>query len=190
MVTTPTSLSLSFSPSLPLSPPLPSSCSFFPSSPFLSHSVMRMASVLVSLESPETSAILVKLVLWVLVPMAAEVRTRIEEKYKCIFVIVFIEGIIVSGSFIIGNLYYEDDNSLSKTLITQEVTASRHSLCSTCRVESVIMGWVVLWDTACNLNAIILNQSIFNCLITSASTLLASILCMHICMYILYFCVM
>ena len=100
-------------------------------------------------------------------------KTRIEEKYKWIFVIVFIEGIIVSGSFIIGNLYYEDDNSLSKTLITQEVTASRHSLCSTCRVESVIMGWEVLWDTACNFNAIILNQSIFNCLITSASTLLA-----------------
>ena len=152
---------------------------------------MMMASVLVSLESPETGAILVKLVLWVLVPMAAEVRTRIEEKYKCIFVIVFIEGIIVSGSFIIGNLYYEDDNSLSKTLITQEVTASRHSsLCSTCRVESVIMGWEVLWDTACNLNAIILNQSIFNCLITSASTLLASILYINICVYILYFCVM
>ena len=33
------------------------------------------------------------------------------------------------------------------------------------------MGWVVLWDTACNFNVIILNQSIFNCLITSASTL-------------------
>ena len=44
------------------------------------------------------------------------------------------------------------------------------------RVESAIMGWVVLWDTACSstacsFNAIILNQSIFDCLITSASTL-------------------
>ena len=39
------------------------------------------------------------------------------------------------------------------------------------RVESAIMRQVVLWDTACNFNAIILNQSIFNCLITSASTL-------------------
>ena len=34
------------------------------------------------------------------------------------------------------------------------------------------MRQVVLWDTACNFNAIILNQAIFNCLITSASTLL------------------
>ena len=33
------------------------------------------------------------------------------------------------------------------------------------------MRQVVLWDTACNFNAIILNQSIFNRLITSASTL-------------------
>ena len=151
---------------------------------------MRMVSVLVSLESPETGAILVKPVLWVLVPMAAEVRQGLERSTNVSFVIVFIEGIIVSGSFIIGNLYYEDDNSLSKTLITQEVTASRHSLCSTCRIESVTMGWVVLWDTACNLNAMILNQSIFNCLIASASTLLTSILYMHICVYILYFCVM
>ena len=30
---------------------------------------------------------------------------------------------------------------------------------------------MVLWDAACNFNAVILNQSIFNCLITSASTL-------------------
>ena len=40
-----------------------------------------------------------------------------------------------------------------------------------CRVESAIMRQVVLWVTACNFNAIISNQSIFNCLITSASTL-------------------
>ena len=33
------------------------------------------------------------------------------------------------------------------------------------------MGRVVLWVTACNFNAVILNQSIFNCLITIASTL-------------------
>ena len=33
------------------------------------------------------------------------------------------------------------------------------------------MGWVVLWDTACSFNAVILYQSIFNCLIASASTL-------------------
>ena len=39
------------------------------------------------------------------------------------------------------------------------------------RVESAIMGQVVLWDTACSFNAIILNQSIFDCLIASASTL-------------------
>ena len=32
------------------------------------------------------------------------------------------------------------------------------------------MRQVVLWDTACNFNAIILNQSIFNRLITSVST--------------------
>ena len=32
------------------------------------------------------------------------------------------------------------------------------------------MGWVVLWDAVCNFNAVISNQSIFNCLITSAST--------------------
>ena len=34
------------------------------------------------------------------------------------------------------------------------------------------MRRVVLWVTACNFNAIILNRSIFSCLITSASTLL------------------
>ena len=39
------------------------------------------------------------------------------------------------------------------------------------RVEAAIMRWVVLWDTACNFNGVILNQSIFNCLITSVSTL-------------------
>ena len=33
------------------------------------------------------------------------------------------------------------------------------------------MGRVVLRDTACNFNAFISNQSIFNCLITGASTL-------------------
>ena len=33
------------------------------------------------------------------------------------------------------------------------------------------MRWVVLWDTACNFNGFISNQSIFNCLITGASTL-------------------
>ena len=39
------------------------------------------------------------------------------------------------------------------------------------KAESAIMRQVVLWNTACNFNAIILNQSIFNCLITSASIL-------------------
>ena len=39
-------------------------------------------------------------------------------------------------------------------------------------LESDIMGKMVLWETACNFNAVILNQSIFNCLITSVSTLL------------------
>ena len=39
------------------------------------------------------------------------------------------------------------------------------------RVEAAIMGQVVLWDTACNFNAIILNKSIFNCLITGESAL-------------------
>ena len=34
------------------------------------------------------------------------------------------------------------------------------------RVEAGIMIQVVLWDTACNFNAFISNQSIFNCLIT------------------------
>ena len=38
------------------------------------------------------------------------------------------------------------------------------------RVEAGIMRWMVLWDTACNFNAFISNQSIFNCLITGAST--------------------
>ena len=33
------------------------------------------------------------------------------------------------------------------------------------------MRRMVLWDTACNFNAFISNQSIFNCLITGASTL-------------------
>ena len=33
------------------------------------------------------------------------------------------------------------------------------------------MRWVVLWDTACNFNDITLNQSLFNRLITSATTL-------------------
>ena len=32
------------------------------------------------------------------------------------------------------------------------------------------MRQVVLWDNACNFNVFILNQSIFKCLITSAST--------------------
>ena len=57
---------------------------------------------------------------------------------------------------------------------------SKSSMTKTNRAESAIMRQVVLWDTACNFNAVILNQSIFNCLITSASTLsllfLASIL--------------
>ena len=39
------------------------------------------------------------------------------------------------------------------------------------RVEAGIMRWMVLWDTACIFNAFISNQSIFNCLITGASTL-------------------
>ena len=30
------------------------------------------------------------------------------------------------------------------------------------RVEAAIMRWVVSWDTACNFNAVISNQSIFN----------------------------
>ena len=38
------------------------------------------------------------------------------------------------------------------------------------RVEAGIMGLVILWDAVCNFNAVILNQSIFNCLITSATT--------------------
>ena len=42
------------------------------------------------------------------------------------------------------------------------------------RVESAVMRQVVLWVTACSFNAIILNHSIFNCLITSASTLVLS----------------
>ena len=49
-------------------------------------------------------------------------------------------------------------------IITEEIS-------SPISVEAAIMGRVVLWATACNFNAIILNQSIFNCLITSASTL-------------------
>ena len=40
------------------------------------------------------------------------------------------------------------------------------------RVEAGIMRRVVLWDTACNFNAFISNQSIFNCLITGESTLI------------------
>ena len=43
------------------------------------------------------------------------------------------------------------------------------------RVEVAIMRWVVLWDTACKFNAFILNQLSFNCLITSASTLLIKV---------------
>ena len=39
------------------------------------------------------------------------------------------------------------------------------------RVEAGIMRRMVLWDTACNFNAFISNQSIFNYLITGASTL-------------------
>ena len=39
------------------------------------------------------------------------------------------------------------------------------------RVEAGIMRRMVLWDTACNFNAFISNQSIFNCLINGASTL-------------------
>ena len=40
-----------------------------------------------------------------------------------------------------------------------------------CRVEAGIMRQMVLWDTACNFNGFISNQSIFNCLIIGASTL-------------------
>ena len=36
------------------------------------------------------------------------------------------------------------------------------------------MRWVVLWDTACNLNAIILKSINFYCLIASASILYTS----------------
>ena len=39
------------------------------------------------------------------------------------------------------------------------------------RVEAAIMRRVALWGIACNFNAFISNQSIFNCLITGASTL-------------------
>ena len=42
------------------------------------------------------------------------------------------------------------------------------------------MRRMVLWDTACNFNGFISNQSIFNCLIIGASTLrtlLSSLLC-------------
>ena len=42
------------------------------------------------------------------------------------------------------------------------------------RVEAGIMRRMVLWDTACNFNAFISNQSIFNCLIIGASILLGS----------------
>ena len=40
------------------------------------------------------------------------------------------------------------------------------------RIDSIAFALslrVVLWDTACNFNAVISNQSLFNCLITSAS---------------------
>ena len=40
------------------------------------------------------------------------------------------------------------------------------------RVEAGIMRQMVLWDTACNFNAFISNQPIFNCLITGASNLI------------------
>ena len=45
-----------------------------------------------------------------------------------------------------------------------------------CRVEAGIMRRMVLWDTACNFNGFISNQSIFNCLITGASTLVNALL--------------
>ena len=38
------------------------------------------------------------------------------------------------------------------------------------------MRRMVLWDTACNFNGFISNQSIFNCLITGASTLVNALL--------------
>ena len=38
------------------------------------------------------------------------------------------------------------------------------------------MRQVVLWDTACNFNAVISSQSIFNCLIASASTVHVNII--------------
>ena len=38
------------------------------------------------------------------------------------------------------------------------------------------MRQMVLWDTACNFNGFISNQSIFNCLITGASTLVNALL--------------
>ena len=37
------------------------------------------------------------------------------------------------------------------------------------------MRQMVLWDTACNFNGFISNQSIFNCLIIGASTLCACV---------------
>ena len=56
----------------------------------------------------------------------------------------------------------------------KECVAYNCSAIISVRVESAIMRHVVLWVTACSFNAIILNQSIFNCLITSASTLVLS----------------
>ena len=46
------------------------------------------------------------------------------------------------------------------------------------------MRQVVLWVTACNFNDAILNQSIFNCLVTSASTLQQTL---YVLVYSLFF---
>ena len=46
------------------------------------------------------------------------------------------------------------------------------------------MRRMVLWDTACNFNAFISNQSIFNCLITGASTLYYMVLLLICCVLI------
>ena len=43
------------------------------------------------------------------------------------------------------------------------------------------MRRMVLWDTACNFNGFISNLSIFNCLITGASTLYVRLIEIQLC---------
>ena len=49
---------------------------------------------------------------------------------------------------------------------------------------------MVLWDAACNFNAIILNQSIFNCLITSASTLHVELILFYAVQVLAFLCIL